>query len=116
MASSKPQRPKALPHEVLAALQAAVKRLGSQAATARELGIGAAVVNHLLKGRYAGDVDGLASRIRGQFMRETVACPVMGELNRRHCLDYQARPLVHTNSIRVRLHAACKTCPNRRDA
>lgn len=116
MASNKPRQPQALPHDVLAALQAAVKRLGSQTATARELGVSAAVVNHLLKGRYAGDVARMASRIRGQFMSETVACPVMGELNRRHCLDYQARPLVHTNSIRVRLHAACKTCPNRRDA
>lgn len=116
MASNKPATPTPLPPDVQQALQAAVKRLGSQVNVAGELGVSAAVVNNLLKDRYLGDVAGMAERIRGQFMAQTVVCPVMGELGRRHCLDYQARPLVFTNPTRVALHSACKTCPNRREA
>lgn len=108
--------PKTLPPDVLTALKEAVKRLGSQVSAARELGISTPIVNALLKGRYPGDVAGMAERIRGQFMAEMVTCPVMGTLSRRHCLDYQVRPLVHTNPVRSRLHQACKTCPNRRNA
>lgn len=117
MASSKPSAdlPTGLPPDVLAALQAAVKRLGSQVKTAAELGVSPAVVNNLLKGRYPGDVAGMAERIRGQFMAQTVVCPVMGELGRRHCLDYQSRPLVFTNPTRVALHTACKACEHRRE-
>lgn len=116
MASNKPKLPKALAVDVRDALIAAVARLGSQTAVARDLGVSPAVVNHLLRDRYVGDVATMAERIRGQYMAETVNCPVMGELGRRHCLDYQSRPLAHTNPQRVRLFHACKTCPNRRDA
>jgi DNA-binding transcriptional regulator YdaS (Cro superfamily) len=116
MASNKPRVPKVLPTDVREALAAAVLRLGSQTAVARDLGVSPAVVNHLLKDRYPGDVATMADRIRGQYLAETVNCPVMGELGRRHCLDYQARPLAHTNPQRARLFHACKTCPNRRVA
>lgn len=117
MASNKPAAtPTPLPPDVQAALQAAVARFGSQVKVAEELGVSPAVVNNLLKDRYLGDVAGMAERIRGQFMAQTVVCPVMGELSRRHCLDYQGRPLVFTNPTRVALHQACKTCTNRREA
>ncbi len=113
--ASTPKTPQVLPPDVKAALEAAVKRLQTQTRVAEELGVSAAVVNHLLKDRYPGDVATMADRIRGQFMAETVTCPVMGTLSRRNCLDNQARPLVLTNPIRARLHNACKTCPNRKD-
>lgn len=117
MASNKPARPLvALDPAVKTALEGAVKRLGSQSKVADDLGISAAVVNNLLKDRYPGDVAGMADRIRGQYMAETVRCPVMGQLGRRHCLDYQARPLAFTNPVRVQLHAACKKCPNRKES
>jgi hypothetical protein len=101
---------------VQAALQAAIKRLGSQVSVAQELGVSPAVVNHLMRDRYAGDVAGMADRIRGQFMKQMVACPVMGELGLRHCLDNQSRPLAFTNPTRVALYTACKTCPNRKES
>lgn len=114
--ASTPKQPVALPPDVKAALEAAVKRFKTQTAVADELGVSAAVVNNLLKDRYLGNVALMADRIRGQFMAETVVCPVQGVLSRRNCLDYQARPLVFTNATRVRLHQACKTCPNRKEA
>lgn len=105
-----------LPKAVRNALEQAVLRLGSQGKVAEELDVSAAVVSTLLKDRYAGDVRRMAERIRGQYMGETVNCPVMGTLGRQHCLSYQARPLAFTNPQRTALHTACKTCPNRKDA
>ncbi|WP_310614052.1 hypothetical protein [Limnohabitans sp.] len=104
-----------LPSDVLSALSNAVARAGSQSKVAAELGVSTAVVNQLLKDRYTGDTATLTSRIRGQYMAEVVQCPVMGTLGRRHCLDNQSRPLAFTNPTRSALHAACKTCANRKD-
>lgn len=113
--ASKPKTPQTLPADVQAALVAAVARFGSQSKVAADLGVSPAVVNNLLRDRYPGNVKTMEERIRGQFMAETVLCPVLGTLGRRHCLDYQARPLAFTNSNRVRLHHACKTCHNRKE-
>ena len=114
MTPSKPRTAKALPKDVHLALVNAVARAKSQSKVATELGVSNAVVNQLLKDSYTGDVPTMASRIRGQYMAETVACPVMGTLSRRSCLDYQANP-IFTNPMRSALARACKTCPNRRD-
>lgn len=113
--ASTPKQPQALPADVKTALQEAVKRFKTQTRVAEELGVSVAVVNSLLRDRYMGDVAGMAERIRGEFMAETVTCPVMGVLNRRNCLDMQARPLVFTNPTRVQLHVACKTCAHRKE-
>jgi len=115
MGSNNSRKLTTLPADVALALQEAVARLGSQARVAEDLGISPAVVNNLLKNRYPGDVAGMADRIRGQYMAETVQCPVLGTLGRRHCLDYQARPLVFTNSQRSALYRACKSCIHRKE-
>lgn len=116
MASNKPRKITTLPADVKKSLQDAVARLRSQSKVAEDLGVSPAVVNNLLKDRYPGDVAGMADRIRGQYMAETVSCPVLGTLGRRHCLDYQARPLVFTNSQRSALYRACKVCIHRKEA
>lgn len=110
---TKPQR--ALSPEALAALQQAVKRLGSQPKAALALNVSVAVVNQLLQNKYAGDVAGMETRIRGQFMAETLECPVVGRLGRQTCLDYQANPMF-TNPVRSALASACPECPHRKDA
>ncbi len=115
MASSKPRVAKKLPTDVNAALAAAVKNAGTQVKVAKALKVSGAVVSQLLRDSYMGDVATLADRIRGLYMAETVRCPVMGELGRNHCLDYQKRPLAFTNPQRAALHQACKTCPNRKE-
>ncbi|WP_304308092.1 hypothetical protein [Pseudacidovorax intermedius] len=103
-----------LPPDVLTALEQAVKECGSQVAAAKRLGVSVSAVNQLLRNRYQGDVAGMAERVRGEFMRELVRCPVMGDLGRQHCLEYQGRPLVMSSPVRVALHRACPTCPNKR--
>lgn len=106
----------ALDADVLAALLQAVNNLGTQTAVARDLGVSVAVVNQLLRGRYLGDVKTMGERIRGRYMAETVQCPVMGPLGRDSCQEYQRAKPAHTNPMRARLAAACKTCPNRRNS
>lgn len=101
--------------DVKAALQAAVTRLGSQTNVALEMNVSTAVISTLLKDKYAGRVDGMEQRIRGQFMAETVVCPVMGTLSKRSCLDNQALPQAFTNPVRAALGRACKKCPYRKD-
>lgn len=115
MASSKPRVAKKLPADVKAALAAAVARVGTQTKVAAELHVSGAVVSQLLRDAYLGDVATLAVRIRGQYMAETVSCPVMGTLGRNHCLDYQGRPLAFTNPQRAALFKACKSCGNRKE-
>lgn len=116
MASPSKRALRALPADVQAALQQAVKDASSQRVVGDALGYSAAVISQALRGTYAGDVETLAQRIRGKYMAETVDCPVMGQLPRNNCLDNQRRPLAFTNPQRVALFRACKSCPHRKDA
>lgn len=116
MHSNKSTTPAVLPPDVKAALAAAVARIGSQSKVAADLGVSGPVVSTLLKDKYAGNVQAMETRIRGQYMAETVTCPVMGALSSRDCLDYQARPPAFTNPVRAALSRSCKNCPNRRVA
>lgn len=113
MVSSKPIKP--LAADAKAALLQAVERLGSQVRVAKELRVTSPVISTLLKDKYLGDVKTMEQRIRGQFMAETVRCPVYGDLSKRSCLDNQALPQAFTNPQRAALSRACKTCPNRKD-
>lgn len=85
----------------------------SQAAVARKLGVSGAMINQALKNTYAGRLDRLEQRVRGDLMNETVACPVLGEITKRRCVDEQGRPYAATNALRVELRRACLRCPNR---
>jgi hypothetical protein len=115
MALNNPRTQSALADDVKAALVAAVKRFKSQKKAADELNVSTAVISTLLNDKYAGNVETMEQRIRGQFMAETVLCPVMGTLSKRSCLDNQALPQAFTNPMRAALGRACKTCPNRKD-
>lgn len=88
----------------------------SQAAVARRLDYSAAVVNQVLKGTYTGDLRSVRKAVEGALMGLTVNCPVIGELPRHRCLEYQRRGFAATNPLRVALAQACPTCPHRRGA
>lgn len=101
------------------ALAGACDLAKSQGQVAERLGISAAAVNQVLGNSYKGRLDRVEQRVRGELMKQTVICPVLGEISTRDCLDHQARsikPFHATNPLRVRLHQACPTCPNREDA
>lgn len=101
-----------LPADVKAVLVGAVKHLGSQVAVAQRLRVTGPVISMLLKDKYPGSVATMVERIRGEFMGDTVCCPVLGTLNKRDCLDNQALPMAFTNPVRAALGRACKTCPH----
>lgn len=98
--------------EWVAALAAACDK-SSQGKVAQRLGISSAAVNQVLGASYKGRIDRVEARVRGELMRETVACPVLGEISRRECLDHQRRKFAATNPMRVQLYRACKDCPNK---
>jgi hypothetical protein len=100
------------PPDWIAALAAECDKT-SQGRTAQRLGISSAAVNQVLGASYKGRLDRVEARVRGELMRETVACPVLGELSRRDCLDHQGRKFSAANPTRVKLYRACKDCPNR---
>lgn len=86
----------------------------SQSALARKLGVSGAMINQALRNTYAGRLDRLEQRVRGELMNETVGCPVLGEITRRRCVDSQKQTAFSaTNVVRVELRRACKRCPNR---
>jgi DNA-binding transcriptional regulator YdaS (Cro superfamily) len=85
----------------------------SQQQAAKRLGVSGSLVNQVLKHVYNGRYDGIEARVKGELLRETVLCPVLGEISSRRCLDEQARPYANTNRIRVALYKASRSgCPN----
>lgn len=89
----------------------------SQADVARQLGYkNGSIVNQVLgRTNQAVRLDRVEARVRGQFMKATVSCPVLGEISTRDCQDNQLRNrnFRATNPLRVALRAACPKCPNR---
>lgn len=86
----------------------------SQAAVAKRISYSPTVVNQVLKGVYKGDLHSVQKAVEGALMGLTVDCPVIGELPRDRCLEYQRRGFAATNPLRVTLAQACPKCPNRR--
>lgn len=87
----------------------------SQSKVAEELGQSPAVVNQVLANTYNGRMDRVETRVRGTYMKATVACPVMGEISTVACTDnqHQAKKFKATNHLRVLLLNACPVCPNK---
>lgn len=105
---------KAAPEWILMLAECCDKQ--SQSAIAKRLGVSGSMVNQALKNTYAGRLDRLEERVRGELMNETVSCPVLAEITKRRCLDEQNRPHASTNAVRVELRRACPRCPNRMGA
>jgi len=80
----------------------------SQTKVAARLGVSDSSVNQLLKGSYKASTKRLEARVRGELMKETVTCPVLGEISSKRCQDHQARPFATTNPTRVALYMACR--------
>lgn len=82
--------------------------------TAEAIGYSGTVVSQVLSGKYGGDLQAVRQKVEGALMGMSVDCPVLGELPRNRCLDYQRQGFAATNPMRVRLAHACPTCPHRR--
>ncbi len=90
-------------------------RKGSQRAAAEAIGYSVAVVCNVLRRQYGGDMAKVEIAVRGGIMRETVSCPVLGDITKNVCLKNQALPFAITNSQRIRIYRACRSeCPHSR--
>lgn len=88
----------------------------SQNKAGARIGYSGSVVNQVLKGTYKGDLSSVEQAVRGALMGAIVDCPVVGDLPRNRCIDYQRRSstFAATNPMRVQLHRACPTCKHRK--
>lgn len=111
MASSKTPPAKALPKDAMDALLD-LKKHHTQADIARRIGVSDGTISNALAGRYIGNVDALAERIRGEVLNQTVRCPILGEITSRICQDERKKPFHTANPMRVRIWRACKVCPH----
>jgi hypothetical protein len=108
--AAKPEA-KALPKPALEALQKLCKTK-TQAHVAQRLGVSPAAVNQALQGKYIGNVERMAERIRGELLAETVGCPTLGQVTLRICQDTREQPFLASNPLRVAQFKACRACPH----
>ena len=95
----------------LEVLRAACKAPNSsQRKVAERLGYSTSVINQVLSEKYNGDLKAVQTKVEGVFMGLSVNCPVVGDLPRNRCLEYQRRDFAATNHIRVQLARACPSC------
>ena len=82
---------------------------------ADRLGYSASVLSRVLNGKYDGDLERVADKVRGALMGEKVMCPVVDEIARDQCLDHQRHGPPFTSSMRAKLYRACRNgCPHYR--
>jgi hypothetical protein len=89
----------------------------SGALAAKKIGYSQAVISHVIRASYAGDMRRVEDKVRGALMGVTVMCPVLGEIGRDRCLDEQKKPRMASSSIRSKLWRNCRgvgapLCPN----
>jgi len=85
----------------------------SQNKVSKLIGYSGATVSLVLSRTYKGDLKTIEQAVRGAFMKETVLCPVLGELAKHECLANQKKPFSTANSMRISVFKAChNTCPH----
>lgn len=87
----------------------------SQVMVAKRLGVSPSMVNQALKGTYKGDLNRLRTLVEGVLQTQTVTCPVLDDLAKHKCLEYQDRDpkFASASPITVLLYRACRSgCPH----
>lgn len=85
------------------------------AGAAKRIGYSQPTVSQVINARYLGDLARIEERVRGALMGLTVDCPVVGDLSRDLCLDWQGKAYAPTSAHRVRMFHACRAgCPHSR--
>ncbi len=87
----------------------------SQAKVAARLKCSTATVSQVLNAKYGAGLGAVEQRVRGVFMAEMVACPLVGELAADTCLEHQRAPWSPHNPQRIAFYRACRSnCPHSR--
>lgn len=97
----------------IAALADLADREGLRGAEKR-IGYSTSALSMVINGRYRnGDLGRVEEKVRGALMGVVVECPVLGEIGRNACLDWQKKPFAATSSVRVAVYRACRAgCPH----
>ncbi|MEM1284924.1 MAG: transcriptional regulator [Pseudomonadota bacterium] len=87
----------------------------TQTAVADEVGYSPSVIGQAIANTYQGDMSRVEARVRGALMKEKVRCPVLVEVTRDECLNWQKKPFSTASGLNVKMHRACRAgCPNSR--
>jgi uncharacterized protein involved in cysteine biosynthesis len=87
----------------------------NQTAVAKRIGYSSSVVSQAISNTYNGDIARVETRVRGALLKEKVNCPVLVQVARHDCLDWQKKPWAPTSGLRVKLYRACRSgCPHSR--
>jgi len=82
---------------------------------AERIGYSPALLSHVFKNAYTGDMARVEAKVRGALMGLVVTCPILGDIGRDRCLDEQKMPLTGASSIRTKIYYACRRgCPHSR--
>lgn len=88
--------------------------VGGQAKVAREMGVSDSLISQIRSGSYnKGNIDDFLQLLAEKYSRETVNCPLLGEITIGKCAEKRNRPFAATNPTRVALSRACKVCERR---
>ncbi|MCZ4258641.1 hypothetical protein O4H53_24130 [Sulfitobacter sp. G21635-S1] len=84
----------------------------SQNQVARRLERSAPVISGVLRNTYRGSMETVEDIVRGTLLKETIACPVLGEIEKQHCRKWRgrSRKFANTNSQSVTMYRACNRC------
>ena len=82
----------------------------------KRIGYSRSAISTVINGKYTGDVARVEDMVRGALMAATVECPVLGDMARNVCMDWQKRPYSDASALHIRMNRACRSCANRRDA
>ena len=99
-------------HEPWVAVLVAAYEAEGPTSVARRLGVSPSMVTAVARGYYDSSLDTIREAVAEVLMATEVACPVLGPLPLAACRHHRERPFAATNPLRVRLYAACRTCPN----
>ena len=83
----------------------------SQRVVSNQVGFSTALLSQVLNNRYPGNLRKVEQVVSDAFIRETVDCPVLGKIQSSNCLEHQRRKFSPSSPQALRLHKACKTCP-----
>lgn len=85
----------------------------SQVQVAGILTVSSTQVSRVLGKTYAGNLNKVAERVRGQYLALTVECPVLETISRQRCIAEQDRPFSVESPQRIAVYKACrKPCRN----
>jgi len=85
-----------------------------QSEVARRINRSPSTISQLLHDKYKADPAAVLQDVEETFGTTLVACPEMGEISLKRCLEERNTPFSAASPRRIKMHRACKACEVRR--